>query len=113
MNLDPSPLTRWQVGNQAAKGRKSSKSGRNQALEVLDAMLGKDKNKKLLEVDLQKRFEEGPAAFMLEFIYPLLPKSARLEVVEGGLEFTWETLSNTPRTQGNSDSIIQLPDSES
>lgn len=53
-----------------------------QALQVLDTVLAKAENKKLLAEELEKLFRLNPPMFLVRFVYPILPKQTMLSVKE-------------------------------
>ena len=59
---------------------KGSVNGRRLAMQTLDKMLSKDSNQRHLGDAIQERFWKDPAAFMLEFVYPTLPREVRAEL---------------------------------
>ncbi len=91
------------------RGRpKGSYGGRIQALAVLDRLLAKSGNRKLLAVALQKEFKEDPSRFFKSVIMPLLPKESKVAVDREGV-ITWRSLiSGEPA--GNED--CRLPNAE-
>ncbi len=74
------------------RGRaKGSYGGRIQALAVLDRLMAKSGNRKLLAVALQKEFKEDPSRFFKSVIMPLLPKESKVAVDREGV-ITWRSL---------------------
>ena len=74
-----------------AKGRpKGSVGGRARALVMLDKMLGKEGNAKLLEEKLQEEFRADPVRFFKNVVMPLLPKESKVDV--GGGIVRWQSL---------------------
>lgn len=70
-------------------------TGRAQALQVLDGMLGTANNKKQLRAAFQKEFNKDPARFFLVFIAPLIPKEAKLTLDPGAGGMQWASLLTT------------------
>jgi len=66
--------------------RKGKRGGRTKCIETLDKMLRNAGNQKILLEKLQESFEGDPLAFLLKFVYPVLPKDVNLEVTgkDGG-----------------------------
>lgn len=63
------------------RGRpKGAVGGRAAALMLLDKVLSKEKNKKLLEIALGKEFRADPMKFFRQIIMPLLPKEQILKM---------------------------------
>lgn len=99
---------------------KGSKSGRMQALGVLDDLLKDEGALLTLREGLQKALERDPAWFFRRIIMPLLPKEASLHIEHDGV-IEWRLLSNTPPIGLNrkstmpeiDDSALSAPDGAS
>ena len=79
-----------QSGNRNGRP-KGSYGGRIQALALLDRLMARSKNKKLLVADLQKEFEKSPSRFFKTVIIPLLPKESKVAVDHEGV-IEWRSL---------------------
>jgi len=77
----PSKDTQFKPGWKGGPGR--PKSGRTQALAILDKLLSEAQNKKVLKDSLQSEFDKDPAKFFRTYGMPLLPKEVNLEMPEG------------------------------
>ncbi|MCX6995944.1 MAG: hypothetical protein NTV49_02400 [Kiritimatiellaeota bacterium] len=74
------------------RGRpKGSFGGRIQALAVLDRMLARSKNKRLLERALETEFKADPMKFFKTVCMPLLPKESKVTVDNDGI-VEWKSL---------------------
>ncbi len=62
-----------QSGNPAGRP-KGSGNGRAGALAILDKILGKESNKKLLEYKLEQEFKKNPVLFFRQIVMPLIPR---------------------------------------
>ena len=75
------------------RGRpKGAYGGRIQALAVLDRMLARSKNKKLLEQALQTEFRADPSKFFKTVVQPLLPKESKMTVDNNDGIVEWKSL---------------------
>ena len=83
---NPSGLPKQQVGRP-----RGSVSGRVQALQLLDGVLGKRLSKRYLHATLAKELREHPIDFFKTIIMPLLPKESKLAVTNDGI-VEWKTL---------------------
>jgi len=71
-------------GNGVSPGLGRGASGRTKALRVLDAILAKEENQERLGEALQREFEKNPVRFFKNFVIPLLPREARMEMEAAG-----------------------------
>ena len=92
---------KFQPGNSGnPKGRpRGLRGGRMQALEALDEMLGRKRNRDALVAALEKALLKDPVLFFRQVVMPLLPKDARLEVERSGI-VEWRSLIETIRENG-------------
>ena len=67
-------------GNPGGPGKGRAPSGRTKALNVLDALLGEEKNLKLLKKSFLDKFMENPADFFKTYVMPLIPKNVQLDI---------------------------------
>jgi hypothetical protein len=88
-----------QSGNPAGS-RKGPRSGRMQALGVLDDLLKDEGTLATLREGLQKALERDPSWFFRRIIMPLLPKDATVQLDKTGA-IQWVRLSTTIPTEGN------------
>jgi len=76
--------------------------GRTVALAVLDEMLARQPNRKLLLRTLEAEFREHPMAFFKMVIMPLLPKEGKVSLAADGI-VQWkgitETFGEAPKPQ--------------
>jgi hypothetical protein len=79
---------------------KGIKSGRMQALGVLDDLLKDADTLATLREGLQKALERDPSWFFRRIIMPLLPKDATVQLDKTGA-IQWVRLSTTIPTEGN------------
>ena len=79
-----------QSGNRNGRP-KGSYGGRIQALALLDRLMARSKNKKLLVKALQEEFEENPSRFFKTVVMPLLPKESKVAVGTDGI-VAWKSL---------------------
>ena len=79
---------------------KGSKSGRMQAVGVLDSILKDEGTLATLREGLQKSLERDPVWFFRRIIMPLLPKDATVQLDKKGA-IQWVRLSTTIPTEGN------------
>jgi hypothetical protein len=79
---------------------KGTKSGRMQALGVLDDLLKDEGALTTLREGLQKALERDPSWFFRRIIMPLLPKDATVQLDKTGA-IQWVRLSTTIPTEGN------------
>ena len=70
---------------------KGSYGGRIQALAGLDRLLGRTKNKKLLERALEAEFRADPSKFFKTVVMPLLPKESKVAIDQDGIVM-WRNL---------------------
>ena len=68
-----------------------SVSGRVQALQVLDGLLGKRLSKRYMTAALAKELKEHPIEFFKTIIMPLLPKESKVSVANDGI-VEWKSL---------------------
>ena len=104
------PYEPGQSGNPAGRP-KGSKSGRMQALGVLDTMLKDVGTLAVLRAGLEKKLAQDPVWFFRRIIMPLLPKDATVQLDKKGA-IQWVRLSTIPFPD-SSPSIDLNPDSES
>ena len=105
-----------QSGNPAGRP-KGTRSGRSQALSVIDALLKDAGNQDILREGLQKRLAKDPVWFFRRIIMPLLPKESSLQIEHDGV-IEWRLLSDTPpigaknvsTMPGKRDSVLSAPD---
>ena len=108
-----------QSGNPAGRP-KGTRSGRSQALSVIDALLKDAGNQEILREGLQKRLAKDPVWFFRRIIMPLLPKESSLQIEHDGV-IEWRLLSDTPpigaknvsTMPGKQDSVLSAPDDDS
>jgi len=113
------PFKPGESGNPAGK-KKGTRSGRMQALGVLDSLLKETGAMEVLRAGLEKKLEQDPVWFFRRIIMPLLPKEASLHIEHDGV-IEWRLLSNTPPIGLNksstmpatSDSVLSAPDDAS
>ena len=98
------PFQPGQSGNPAGRP-KGAKSGRMQALGVLDALLKDEGTLETLREGLQKALAKDPVWFFRRIVMPLLPKEASLQIEHDGV-IEWRLLSNTPPIGANSESTM-------
>ncbi len=55
------------------------KSGRREALALLDEVIGTEENQKLLRAAMQKEFEKNPMQFFMRVVVPLIPQKMILQ----------------------------------
>jgi hypothetical protein len=73
------------------RGRpKGAYGGRIQALALLDRLMARNKNKKLLEKAMQDLFVKDPMGFFKTVVMPLLPKESKVAMEHGVIE--WRSL---------------------
>jgi len=70
---------------------RGSVSGRVQALQVLDALMGERQSKRTLRTALAEKFNADAYDFFKTIIMPLLPKDAKLSVTNDGI-VEWKSL---------------------
>ena len=103
-----------QSGNPAGRP-KGTKSGRMQALSVLDDLLKDPSAQQTLCEGLQKALERDPVWFFRRIIMPLLPKDATVQFDNKGA-IQWVRLSTIPATDSlrsidpNTVSELSVPD---
>lgn len=92
------PGGRFGPGNCANPGGrpKGRVSGRNLALQTLDALLAEEKNQENLRAALQASFESDPVKFFKQIIMPLMPAEVKMNLVEE-TGFSWMSLPDTIR----------------
>ena len=98
-------------------GRPKGSSGRTKALAVLDGVIGKASNRKVLRESLQQRFDEAPDKFWKEYVVPLLPKEMQIDVnamINGRIELKWDenASSDDPPAGDASEAGEHIPESE-
>ena len=75
------PDGKFLPGNCASPGRPPGiKSGRGQALDVLDRLLTEEGNKEKLRNALQELFDISPGLFFKDYVMPLLPKESLVKL---------------------------------
>ena len=105
-----------QSGNPAGRP-KGTRSGRSQALSVIDALLKDAGNQEILRAGLQKKLSGDPVWFFRRIIMPLLPKESSLQIEHDGV-IEWRLLSDTPpigaknvsTIPGKQDSALSVPE---
>jgi hypothetical protein len=91
------PFKPGQSGNPAGAAKRprghqrGSVSGRTQALQVLDGLLGKRTSKRTMNAALAKYMKNNTIEFFKTIIMPLLPKESKLSVANDGI-VEWKTL---------------------
>ena len=70
---------------------KGATGGRAQALASLDVIMGKQRNKRLLEQALEDEFRRDPVRFFKSVMMPLLPKESKISCENDGI-VQWQTL---------------------
>lgn len=85
---------------------KGIKSGRMQALGVLDDLLRDSAAQETLREGLQKALERDPSWFFRRIIMPLLPKDATVQLDKTGA-IQWVRLSTTIPVEDSMQSINQ------
>ena len=70
---------------------KGSCGGRALALAAMDRMLAKSKNKAKLEREMDDLFQKDPMKFFKDFVMPLLPKEAKVDMANDGIVM-WRNL---------------------
>jgi len=63
-----------------------STGGRHKAIEEIDFLFKKAKNRKALQKDLQMRFDANPTEFLLKVVLPFIPKEMILKAGIGVFE---------------------------
>lgn len=88
------PFAPGQSGNPAGRP-KGTYSGRTRALQIIDDMLAQAENLDALRAAMQAEFQKNPVRFFMRVVMPLLPKDARIEVVENG-PVAWQSFLSRP-----------------
>ena len=112
------PFKPGESGNPAGK-KKGTRSGRMQALGVLDTLLKDAGALEVLRAGLEKKLEQDPIWFFRRIIMPLLPKDATVQFDNKGA-IQWVRLSTTfpvedsmPFTGQKNGSALSAPDAAS
>ena len=83
--LEARPATKrapqkWEPGGPSPNPNGRGPSGKQKVMAVLEKLMGKRKNLKLLEEELQQAFQEDPIKFIKTFALPFLPKHSLVEL---------------------------------
>jgi hypothetical protein len=85
-------------GTQAGPGRpKGAVSGRLAALQILDEILGTEKNKATLRAALQTYFDADPVKCVRVLGFPMLPQTICAKIETGTPTVSWVSLLDQTR----------------
>jgi len=84
------PFQPGKSGNPGGR-KKGSCGGRALALASMDRMLAKGPNRKQLDQEMEEEFQENPMKFFRDYVMPLLPKEAKVDMANDGIVM-WRNL---------------------
>ena len=84
------PFVPGKSGNPRGRG-KGSVSGRTATVAAMDRMLKRAKNMEMFEDEMEAEFRKDVMKFFKDYIMPLLPKEAKIEVASDGIVM-WRNL---------------------